>query len=98
MTAQQILSKLQYPEHLIPTNAAEIVEVMLQSKQLGYSLMDKLEATMKCRNGFFLAVKAVIKDERAAINCVSINHADARANRVLKITNSDGKRIARRMN
>lgn len=97
MDTNKIISQVDYPASLIPNNALQIVEAMLSAKNLGDNFADKLDADLGCSIGFFNAVKKVIADERKAANNVGkFSATDARINRILYITNSDGKRTARR--
>lgn len=93
MNIAEIQKYLDY--HIIPANAAEIIEAMLQAKNLGNKTWDRITEQYGCSDGFFFAVKRTISERRAA-SCTTSNHQAAREDRILRIRNSDGKATARR--
>lgn len=96
MKAENILNKVSNTYGgTIPQNALEIVEAMLVAKNLGNKTFDQMEENYNVSSGFYFAVKAEITETRKANNYVS-NPAEARADRVLRITNSNGRKVARK--
>lgn len=80
----------------VPQNAQEIVFNMLQCKDLGWKAFERLEAKHSVTRGFFEAVKnAIIADRKANVGTMR-SGADARADRVLTVSNSAGRKTARR--
>ena len=78
----------------IPTNVNEIITAMEAAKTLGNSTMDKLQAIYpKLSYGLFAAIKNEIQDSRKTYTTTA---ADARADRILNIRNSDGKATSRK--
>ena len=80
----------------IPHNAEEIVNMMIESKNLGFTSMDRIQGQFpNCTDGFFMAAKKTISEQRKAMNWQPRSRAAARAIRILKIRNSDGKETNR---
>lgn len=97
MNAEKILETVtsQY-SGTIPSDALAIVTEMMELKKFGYAAFEKSFEARGIKIGFFLAVAEAIKDGRRASSYVGTSASDARANRILHTTNSDGRRTARK--
>lgn len=79
-------------------NEDAIIKAMLAAPNLGDRTWDRLEVEFGCTAGFFFATKAIIRDLRAAQRVVTRSAADVRADRVLRVRDSNGRATPRRFN
>lgn len=77
---------------------AEIIRAMWEAKTLGDRTFDRLDAEFGCSPGLYFAIKAIIKDLRAGQRVNPRSAAAARADRVLRVRDSNGRATPRRFN
>jgi len=77
--------------------ALKIVQIAETQKTFGFKFTDKIEDEFKVSYGFVKLVIDTIKEQRK-LQTSSISREDARADRILRIRDSNGKATARKWN
>ena len=99
MNPEEIATKIlnNWPFEMNYETTVEIVKIAETRKTFGYKFTDEMEEKFGVSCGFASLVAKTIKEQRK-LQTSSISREDARADRILRIRDSNGKATARKWN